>query len=127
MVMKRKDRTFRGVVEHCFSGMKLKVRLEQEGRLIAINLLGVRNLAQDKNQPTLLGYANDAFRMAKSCLFNVRSLWSSFLLINAEHSLAMCKCQTNPTSQLNYARKVLPRLTSKVTTITSVLHFLIKC
>lgn len=28
MVMKRKDKTFRGVVEYCFSGMKLKVRLE---------------------------------------------------------------------------------------------------
>ena len=69
MVMKRKDKTFRGVVEHCFSGMKFKVRLEQEGRLIAINLLGVRTMAQDKNQPTLLEYANDALRFAKSSLY----------------------------------------------------------
>lgn len=28
MVMKRKDKTFRGVVEYCFSGMKFKIRLE---------------------------------------------------------------------------------------------------
>ena len=60
MVTKRKDRTFRGVVEFCFSGMKFKVRLEQEGRLIGFCLLGVRTMAQDKNQPTLLEYANDA-------------------------------------------------------------------
>lgn len=45
MVMKRKDRTFRGVVEYCFSGMKFKVRLEQEGRLVAINLHGVKTMA----------------------------------------------------------------------------------
>jgi len=45
MVTKRKDRTFRGVVEYCFSGMKFKVRLEQEGRLVALNLLGVRTMA----------------------------------------------------------------------------------
>ena len=69
MVMKRKDRTFKGVVEYCFSGMKFKVRLEQEGRLIALNLLGVRTMAQDKNQPTLLEYANDALRFAKSSLY----------------------------------------------------------
>lgn len=49
MVNKRKDKTFRGVVEYCFSGMKFKVRLEQEGRLVAINLHGVKTMAQDKN------------------------------------------------------------------------------
>ena len=49
MVSKRKDKTFRGVVEYCFSGMKFKVRLDTEGRLIAINLLGVKTMAQDKN------------------------------------------------------------------------------
>lgn len=65
MVSKRKDKTFRGVVEYCFSGMKFKVRLDTEGRLIAINLLGVKTMAQDKNQPTLLEYANDALLMAK--------------------------------------------------------------
>lgn len=69
MVLKRKDKTFRGVVEHCFSGMKFKVRLEQEGRMIAINLLGVRTMAQDKNQPTLLEYANDALRLARANLY----------------------------------------------------------
>ena len=69
MVMKRKDKTFRGVVEYCFSGMKFKVRLEQEGRLVAINLHGVKTMAQDKNQPTLLEYANDALRMAKQSMF----------------------------------------------------------
>lgn len=69
MLMKRKDRVFRGVVEYCFSGMRFKVRLEQEGRQIALNLLGIRTMAQDKNQPTLLEYANDAHRLAKSSLF----------------------------------------------------------
>ena len=49
MVNKRKDKTFKGVVEYCFSGMKFKVRLEQEGRLVAINLHGVKTMAQDKN------------------------------------------------------------------------------
>jgi len=69
MVTKRKDRTFRGVVEYCFSGMKFKVRLEQENRLIAFILLGVKTMASDKNQPTLLEYANDALAMAKANLF----------------------------------------------------------
>jgi hypothetical protein len=32
MVMGRKDKTFKGVVEYCFSGMKFKVRLDSEGR-----------------------------------------------------------------------------------------------
>ena len=69
MVTKRKDRTFRGVVEYCFSGMKFKIRLEQENRIVAVNLLGVKTMAQDKNQPTLLEYANDAQRLAKASLF----------------------------------------------------------
>ena len=69
MILKRKDRTFRGVVEYCFSGMKFKIRLEQEGRLVAVNLLGVKTMAQDKNQPTLLEYANDSLQMAKQSLF----------------------------------------------------------
>ena len=37
--------------------------------MIAINLLGVRTMAQDKNQPTLLEYANDALRLARSHLY----------------------------------------------------------
>ena len=69
MVSKRKNKVFRGVVEYCFNGMKFKVRLEQEGRVIGLNLLGVRTMAQDKNQPTLLEYANDALRLAKTSLF----------------------------------------------------------
>lgn len=69
MINNRKDKTFKGVVEYCFSGMKFKVRLEQEGRTIAVILLGVRTMAQDKNQPTLLEYANDALNLAKQSLF----------------------------------------------------------
>ena len=69
MIMKRKDKTFKAVIEYCFSGMRFKVRLDQEGRLIALNLLGVKTMAQDKNQPTLLEYANDALRFAKSSLY----------------------------------------------------------
>lgn len=37
--------------------------------MIAFNLLGIKTMAQDKNQPTLLEYANDAQKLAKSCLF----------------------------------------------------------
>ena len=69
MITKRKDKTFRGVVEHCISGMRFKVRLEDEGRVIALNLLGVKTMANDKNQPTLLEYANDALRLAKQSLY----------------------------------------------------------
>jgi len=69
MVMARKDRTFKGVVEYCFSGMKFKVRLDTEGRMIALNLLGIRTMALDKNQPTLQEYANDALKMAKEFLY----------------------------------------------------------
>ena len=68
MVMARKDKTFKGVVEYCFSGMKYKVRLEGEGRQVAVNLLGIRTMALDKNQPTLQEYANDALKMARDAL-----------------------------------------------------------
>ena len=51
MVMKRPDRRMNGVVEVCFSGMRFKVRLDSENIAIAINLLGVRTMANDKNQP----------------------------------------------------------------------------
>jgi hypothetical protein len=69
MVMKRSDKRFVGVVEHCFSGMKFKVRLDQEGRTIALNLLGVKTMASDKNQPIFDEYANDALQLAKDTLF----------------------------------------------------------
>ena len=49
MVMKRKDKTYKGVVEYCMSGMRFKIRLEQEHRIIAFNLLGVKTMAMDKN------------------------------------------------------------------------------
>ena len=65
MVMKKANKVFQGVVEYCISGMRFKVRLETEGRIIAFNLLGVKTMAQDKNQPTLLEYANDAQKLSK--------------------------------------------------------------
>ena len=60
MISNRKDKSFKGVIEYCFSGMKFKVRLDTEGRTIGLNLLGIRTMALDKNQPTLQEYANDA-------------------------------------------------------------------
>ena len=68
MIMNRKDKTFKGVVEYCFSGMKFKVRLDTEGRMIGLNLLGIRTMALDKNQPTLQEYANDALQLARDTL-----------------------------------------------------------
>lgn len=58
-----------GVVEYCFSGMRFKVRLDQEGIQIAINLLGVKTMQNDKNQPIHLEYAKDAQLFAKETLF----------------------------------------------------------
>jgi hypothetical protein len=49
MFMKRQSRVFPGVVEYCFSGMKFKVRLNDEGCSIGLNLFGVRTMASDKN------------------------------------------------------------------------------
>ena len=69
MVVNRKDRSFKGVVEYCFSGMKFKVRLDTEGRMVSFILLGIQTMNQDKNQPTLLEYANDALKLAKDTLF----------------------------------------------------------
>ena len=68
MVMKRPDRRMNGVVEVCFSGMRFKVRLDSENIAIAINLLGVRTMANDKNQPQLLELSNEALRFAKQTL-----------------------------------------------------------
>jgi hypothetical protein len=69
MVMKKTNKVFQGVVEYCISGMRFKLRLTNEGRTIAFNLLGIKTMAQDKNQPTLLEYANDAQKLAKSNLY----------------------------------------------------------
>jgi len=44
MIVKRQDKKLQGVVEYCFSGMRYKVRLDWEGRTIALNLLGVRTM-----------------------------------------------------------------------------------
>ena len=51
MVMKRPSRKVNGVIEYCFSGMRFKVRLDTENTAIALNLLGVRTMQNDKNQP----------------------------------------------------------------------------
>lgn len=69
MISKRPDRKFAGIVEYCFSGMKFKVRLDDEGRSIAFSLLGVKTMVSDKNQPVFDEYANDALRFAKDHLF----------------------------------------------------------
>ena len=66
MFMKRKSRIFPGVVEYCFSGMRFKIRLNGEGCCIALNLFGVKTMASDKNQPTLMEYANDAKKYAQN-------------------------------------------------------------
>lgn len=51
MIMKRPNRKMTGVVEYCFSGMRFKVRLDGENTAIALNLLGVKTMTNDKNQP----------------------------------------------------------------------------
>lgn len=69
MLAKRNDRKFAAVVEHCFSGMRFKLRLENESCYIALNLLGVKTPAADKNQPALMEFANDAHAFAKEQIF----------------------------------------------------------
>lgn len=69
MVMKRPNRKMNGVVEYCFSGMRFKVRLDGENTAIAYSLLGVKTLVNDKNQPQLLEWANEAQQFAKDTLF----------------------------------------------------------
>lgn len=51
MLLKRPDHRMSGVVEVCFSGMRFKIRLDNENMAIGLNLLGVRTMANDKNQP----------------------------------------------------------------------------
>ena len=60
IVMKRPSRKINGVIEYCFSGMRFKVRLDGESTAIALNLLGVKTMSNDKNQPKLLELATDA-------------------------------------------------------------------
>ena len=49
--------------------MKYKVRLNDEGRSIAFNLLGIKTMQSDKNQPIFDEYANDALQLAKDNLY----------------------------------------------------------
>jgi hypothetical protein len=49
MVLKRPNRKINGVIEYCFSGMRFKVRLDSESIAIALNVLGVKTMANDKN------------------------------------------------------------------------------
>ncbi len=51
MLMKRPDTKLNGVVEYCFSGMRFKIRLDNENSSIAFNLLGIKTMANDKNVP----------------------------------------------------------------------------
>lgn len=69
IIMKRPNHQIAGVIEYCFSGMRFKVRLEGENTAIALNLLGVKTMANDKNQPKLLELANDAHQFAKDTLY----------------------------------------------------------
>ena len=68
IVMKRPNRKITGVIEYCFSGMRFKVRLDGENTAIALNLLGVKTMANDKNQQKLLELSNDAQQFAKDTL-----------------------------------------------------------
>jgi hypothetical protein len=69
MVMKRTDKRFTGVVEHCFSAMRFKVRLDGEARMIAFSLLGVRSMLNDKNQPAMLKFSEEALEFAKDNVY----------------------------------------------------------
>jgi endonuclease YncB( thermonuclease family) len=69
MVMKRPNRKMNGVVEYCFSGMRFKVRLDGENTAIGLNLLGVRTMANDKNQPQMLEFSNEALAFVKDLVF----------------------------------------------------------
>ena len=48
--------------------MRFKVRLDTEGCSIAFSLLGVRTMANDKNQPQQLAFSNEAMKFAKDTL-----------------------------------------------------------
>lgn len=69
IIMKRPNRKLNGVIEYCFSGMRFKVRLDSESTAIGFSLLGVKTMANDKNQPQLLEFSNEAQAFAKDTLF----------------------------------------------------------
>lgn len=54
MYMKRNNKKVNAVVEYCFSGMRFKLRIDQDNIQIAFSLLGVKTMSNDKNQPHLL-------------------------------------------------------------------------
>jgi hypothetical protein len=47
MVLKRQNRKMNGIVENCMSGMRFKIRIDQDTTYLALNLLGVRTMAND--------------------------------------------------------------------------------
>ena len=69
MFNKRNLKVFSGVIEYCFSGMRFKVRLNDEGCCIGLNLFGVKTMDNDPNQPTLMEYSNDAKKLAHQNLY----------------------------------------------------------
>lgn len=69
MLMKRPSKKMTGVVEYCFSGMRFKVRLDGESTSIGLNILGVKTMPNDKNQPQFLKFSNEALQLAKDTLF----------------------------------------------------------
>ncbi len=68
MINKKKCRKFHGVVEYCFSGTRFKVRIDSESCYIALNILGAKSMAKDKNQPEIEELFNEAQYLAKESL-----------------------------------------------------------
>lgn len=58
-----------GIVENCMSGMRFKIRIDQDTTYLALNLLGVRTMANDQNQPEQLEFATQAHEYAKDTLY----------------------------------------------------------
>ena len=69
MFAKKQGTVYQGVIEYCFSGMRFKVRLNTEGVCIGFNLFGVKTMADDKNQPLLKEYSDDAKKFSNDLLF----------------------------------------------------------
>lgn len=69
MITKRNNRKLKGVVEYCFSGMRFKVRLDEEYTSIAFNLLGIKTMPNDSKNQSMLEFSNLALDYAKENLF----------------------------------------------------------
>lgn len=67
--MKRPNRKLNGVVEHVFSGMRFKIRIDQDNTAVGLNLLGIKTMQNDKNQPQMLEFSNLALDYAKEHLY----------------------------------------------------------